>query len=86
MGVGRRYARRAHVVAMLDETEDVLDVADVLFSEADNLDLLFGVLKYSKFLLVVEEVKYLHRGSRYEETNKKSINDRGAGKTITAII
>ena len=54
-----RDAGRADVVAVLDETEHVLDAVDLLLLETDDLNLLLGVLQYTQLLLVVQQVKHL---------------------------
>ena len=54
MHIGGRDTRSADVVSVLDQPEHVLDAADLLLLETDDLDLLFGVLKDSQLLLVVQ--------------------------------
>ncbi len=59
--VRRGDARRANVIAQLNQLQHVLHRLDAPLAEADNLHLTPGVLQHAQLLLVVQQVKDLAR-------------------------
>ena len=59
--VGRRLARRADVVAVVDQLEDVLDAVHHLLGQADHHHLLLAVLENAQLGFAGQEVKYLEK-------------------------
>lgn len=57
--VGGGGAGGAHLVAMLDETQDIFCVTDCLLPQAHHLHLLLAILQYPQLQLLVQQVKHL---------------------------
>ena len=56
MLIGGRRARCANVHAVLDETKNIFHRAEWLFSDVDDLYLVFVVFEDAQLLLVVEKI------------------------------
>lgn len=52
--VSRRDTGRAHLVAVGDESEHVINAPNDLLFEANDLNLLFTILQHTKFQFVVQ--------------------------------
>jgi hypothetical protein len=59
MIVGGRDTRRAHVVAALNQTQNIIDGLNDFLLQSDDLHLLLAILQHTQLLLVVEQVEYL---------------------------
>ena len=78
MVVGGGLAGCARVVAVLDESEDVIDTGDCLLLQPHHLHLLSAVLQHTQLLLLVHQVKHLGQDAGGERGRTQGV--RGAGR------
>lgn len=58
IGIGRRLARRARQIAVLNQLQHLFDTVDHFLGETDHLHLLFAVLEHAQLLFVAEQIEH----------------------------